>query len=83
MRGKKENVWSIDNDMAKSVSDTGKEKKKLGRRQGRRVVREKRNKGGKVMVSGAMLMEVETVLQTQVRVSPILLLYLCTSAIEL
>ncbi|WCJ23033.1 hypothetical protein M5689_005080 [Euphorbia peplus] len=59
LRGKKENVWSIDNDVEKS------EKSKGRRRKGKRVVKEKRNKGGRVMVSGAMLMEVETVLQTQ------------------
>ncbi|XP_065859125.1 uncharacterized protein [Euphorbia lathyris] len=63
VKGQKENVWSIDNDMEKSASE--KAKKNQRRRKGKRVVREKRNKGGRVMVSGAMLMEVETVLQTQ------------------
>ncbi|CAK7347756.1 unnamed protein product [Dovyalis caffra] len=65
LRGKKENVWSIDNDMENSAAEKEKERGKQKRRKGRRVVRGKRNKGGKIMVSGAMLMEVETVLQTQ------------------
>lgn len=65
MKGKKDNVWSVDNELAM------KEKERAGKRRprGRRVVRRKRTKhggGGRVMVSGVMLMEVETVLQTQV-----------------
>ncbi|XP_011016396.1 PREDICTED: uncharacterized protein LOC105119903 [Populus euphratica] len=64
-RGRKENVWSIDNDMEKTTSDKEKERGKQKRRKGRRVVRGKRNKAGEIMVSGTMLMEVETVLQTQ------------------
>ncbi|KAL5795074.1 hypothetical protein ACOSP7_003668 [Xanthoceras sorbifolium] len=64
VRGKKENVWSIDNEMAKAKSSSGKTQQR--RRRGRTVVRQKRNKGGgRVMVSAAMLTEVETVLQTQ------------------
>lgn len=66
LRGKKENVWSIDNE--KSASEKTQQQQR--RRRGRRVVREKRNRGGggvgRVLVSGSMLMEVETVLQTQV-----------------
>lgn len=63
MRGNnKENVWSVDNDLAKVSSQ-----KEKGR--GRRSMK-KRKKGskggGRVIVTGAMLMEVETVLQTQV-----------------
>lgn len=49
MKGNKENVWSVDNELAK------KEKKGRGRSK----------KSGRVVVTGAMLMEVETVLQTQ------------------
>ncbi|XP_058008259.1 uncharacterized protein LOC131182898 [Hevea brasiliensis] len=64
IKGKKENVWSIDNDMAKSAAEKEKGRTKP-RRRGRRVVRRKRNRDGRIMVSGAMLMEVETVLQTQ------------------
>ncbi|KAJ6729956.1 DIHYDROOROTATE DEHYDROGENASE (DUF3598) [Salix viminalis] len=64
-RGKKENVWSIDNDMGKDTSDKEKERGKQKRRKGKRVVRGKRNKAGKIIVSGTMLMEVETILQTQ------------------
>ncbi|GMP42586.1 hypothetical protein CsSME_00012279 [Camellia sinensis var. sinensis] len=55
----KDNVWSVDNAMAE-------ERTGPSRKRGKKVrsVR-KRSKGDKVMVSGAMLMEVETVLQTQ------------------
>lgn len=56
----KKNVWSIDNDLAKVDSS---QKKKKGR--GKKKMVEK-NKGGSVVVTEAMLMEVETVLQTQV-----------------
>ncbi|XP_030494111.1 uncharacterized protein LOC115709967 [Cannabis sativa] len=62
VKGKKENVWSVDNEMA------SKSKERTGRRRqrGRKVVRRRRSKNGRgVMVSGAMLIEVETVLQTQ------------------
>lgn len=58
MKGNKENVWIVDNELAK--------KEKKGRGRSKKVV--KRNKGkksGRVVVTGAMLMEVETVLQTQ------------------
>ncbi|KAL3742697.1 hypothetical protein ACJRO7_018076 [Eucalyptus globulus] len=61
VRGKKDNVWSVDNDVARAAA----EKERARRRKGRRVVRGKRGRDGKVMASGAMLMEVETVLQTQ------------------
>ncbi|KAG8391500.1 hypothetical protein BUALT_Bualt01G0194200 [Buddleja alternifolia] len=59
----KENVWSVDNEMAK----IGKEKERTRRRKkkGGKRVRNVNRKGDKVMVSGSMLMEVETVLQTQ------------------
>jgi len=60
VRGNKDNVWSIDNELAK-VSSSQKEKRRK-----RRVVKRKGEKGGRIIVSGAMLVEVETVLQTQV-----------------
>ncbi|XP_022770156.1 uncharacterized protein LOC111313727 isoform X2 [Durio zibethinus] len=60
LKGKKENVWSIDNELAKAE----KERKKQ-RRKGKKVVRGRKNKTGRVLVSGAMLMETETVLQAQ------------------
>jgi hypothetical protein len=63
VKGKKENVWSVDNDLAKA-SSSQKEKKERGRK--KMVKRNKGKKGGRVIVTGAMLMEVETVLQTQV-----------------
>ncbi|XP_014515098.1 uncharacterized protein LOC106772960 [Vigna radiata var. radiata] len=59
VRGNKENVWSIDNELAK-VASSQKEKRRK-----RRVVKRKGEKGGRIIVSGAMLVEVETVLQTQ------------------
>ncbi|XP_059651649.1 uncharacterized protein LOC132299184 [Cornus florida] len=58
----KDNVWSVDNDIAKAEKERGHRRRKRGRRV--RTVG-KRSKGDRVMVSGAMLMEVETVLQTQ------------------
>lgn len=64
LKGKKENVWSIDNEIAEKEKE--RERAKQRRRKGRRVDREKRSRDGKVLVSGAMLMEVETLLQTQV-----------------
>lgn len=67
LKGKnKDNVWSVDNELS------SKEKQRATRRgqKGRSVfARKKRSRGGVgrgVMVSGAMLMEVETVLQTEV-----------------
>ena len=61
MKGNKENVWSVDNELAK--------KEKKGRGRSKKVVkRNKSKKSGRVVVTGAMLMEVETVLQTQVMI---------------
>ena len=63
MKGKKDNVWSVDNELAQ------KDKTSKRRPKGRRMVRRKRTKAGgdgRVLVSSAMLVEVETVLQTQV-----------------
>ncbi|KAL5147248.1 hypothetical protein HKD37_06G016965 [Glycine soja] len=61
VRGSKDNMWSIDNELAKASSS---QKEKRRRQRGRSVVRRKGPKGGRVIVSGAMLLEVETVLQT-------------------
>ncbi|CAM8990897.1 unnamed protein product [Rhodiola kirilowii] len=55
------NVWSIDNEMAEKEGK-GESRKKRGTRV--KSVR-KRSGDGKVVVSGAMLVEIETVLQTQ------------------
>ncbi|OAY65137.1 hypothetical protein ACMD2_14721 [Ananas comosus] len=63
---RKENVWSVDNDLAARASVE--EKKLLRRRKGRgRRTRSpvRRGEDSKVLVSGNMLMEIETVLQTQ------------------
>ncbi|XP_027335217.1 uncharacterized protein LOC113849480 [Abrus precatorius] len=62
VKGNKDNVWSIDNELAKVASS---QKEKRRKQRGRRMVKRKRPKGGRVIVSGAMLVEVETVLQTQ------------------
>lgn len=64
MRAKgKENVWSIDNEMAKTAKE--KDRRRRKKRGGKRV-RNVNRKGDRVLVSGCMLMEVENVLQTQV-----------------
>lgn len=70
VKGKKENVWSIDNELASKSKNRSTTR---GRQRGRRVLKKKQknentsNHGRDVvMVSGAMLMEVENVLQTQV-----------------
>lgn len=68
LKGGKENVWSVDNEMARAEKEKEKEKikrrrKKKGR--GRMKNLNTKSTGDKVMVSGAMLMEVENVLQTQ------------------
>ena len=68
VKGKKDNVWSVDNELAQK----DKEKTTKRRPKGKRMVRRKRTKagaGGRVLVSSAMLVEVETVLQTQVTMS--------------
>ena len=68
VRGNKENVWSVDNERAKVAAE--REKGRGRRHRGRRMVKRKRHKGGRVIVTGAMLVEAETVLQTQVRFIP-------------
>ncbi|KAI3444806.1 hypothetical protein Pfo_001471 [Paulownia fortunei] len=59
----KENVWSIDNEMAKIEKE--KERMRRRKKRGGKRVRNVNRKGDRVLVSGSMLMEVETVLQTQ------------------
>lgn len=66
LKGNKENVWSVDNEMAE------KEKRKVkpkGRRRGKRLSGGRKGQYGRVLVSGTMLIESETVLQTQVSIS--------------
>ncbi|GMH17202.1 hypothetical protein Nepgr_019043 [Nepenthes gracilis] len=58
----KDNVWSIDNELAKKVDERESDMRRRRRDRRRRV---RKIKGSRVLVSGAMLMEVETVLQTQ------------------
>ncbi|KAE8707442.1 hypothetical protein F3Y22_tig00110384pilonHSYRG00896 [Hibiscus syriacus] len=63
VKGKKENVWSIDNERVKAEKEKGREStKQRRRRKGKRVVSDRKKKTGWVLVSAAMLMEVETVL---------------------
>lgn len=73
VKGNKENVWSVDNELANAQK--GKDGNRTTRRKpkARRVIKRKRNQSGRIMVSGAMLMEVETVLQTQVLSPPLCL----------
>ncbi|XP_059301735.1 uncharacterized protein LOC132053649 isoform X2 [Lycium ferocissimum] len=66
----KENVWSIDNnEMAKKEKEREKPRRRMRKRGGgkriRRNVTRKSSKGDRVMMSAAMLMDVQTVLQTQ------------------
>ncbi|XP_015938822.1 uncharacterized protein LOC107464421 [Arachis duranensis] len=65
VKGNKENVWSVDNELAKVATEREKGNSRGRRNRGRRMVKRKRHKGGRVIVTGAMLVEVETVLQTQ------------------
>lgn len=63
-----DNVWSVDNELAEAAAMVEQERANRRRRKkkGTKVKSlGKRSTGDKVMVSGAMLMEVETVLQTQ------------------
>ncbi|PIA30945.1 hypothetical protein AQUCO_05300049v1 [Aquilegia coerulea] len=62
----KENVWSIDNKLAKESEMVEKDSYKGKKRGGKRVKNlKKKDPNSRVMVSGIMLMEVETVMQTQ------------------
>jgi hypothetical protein len=65
----KDNVWSVDNDRAAKEAVRGTKHRRRRRPSGRRLPPPKRkgkDAGSRVLVSGAMLVEVETVLQTQV-----------------
>lgn len=53
----------MDNELANAQKDRDRATRRNPK--GRRIIKRKRNKGGTILVSGAMLMEVETVLQTQ------------------
>lgn len=61
----KENVWSVDNELAKAeaAAEESKRRRRLGKRM--KNLRKRSRKSG-MMISAAMLMEVDTVLQTQV-----------------
>nr|CAB3485304.1 unnamed protein product [Digitaria exilis] len=66
----KENVWSVDNDRAAKEASRGPKHRRRRRPGGRRLPsppprRKGNDAGSRVLVSGAMLVEVETVLQTQ------------------
>ncbi|KAG0477838.1 hypothetical protein HPP92_012557 [Vanilla planifolia] len=61
---KKENVWSIDNELA-SMKEIEENKKLARKRSKGKRVKATGRKDSTVLVSAAMLMEIETVLQTQ------------------
>lgn len=60
LKGNKENTWSVDNEIAESEK---RKRKPKGRRRGKRLGAGGRK--GRVLVSGTMLIETETLLQTQ------------------
>lgn len=64
----KDNVWSIDSEVTKAEKEKEKTRRKKKRGNGRRMTKNtvQKSRCGRVMVSGAMLIETETVLQTQV-----------------
>ncbi|KAI3911905.1 hypothetical protein MKW92_039641 [Papaver armeniacum] len=62
----KENVWSVDNELAKGEEKQNPSRsRKRGGKRVKNVGGGKKDKNSRVMVSGTMLDEVETVLQTQ------------------
>lgn len=62
----KDNVWSIDNEIVKAVEEKERDRRRSRRKKGRgKRVNKFGGKDSTVMVSGAMLMELETVLETQ------------------
>ncbi|CAH2057964.1 unnamed protein product [Thlaspi arvense] len=63
LKGSKENTWSVDNEMAENEKRKRKPKGRGGR--GKRLGGGRKGKNGRVLVSGTMLIETETVLQTQ------------------
>lgn len=60
----KENVWSIDKEVAKTEKENDRTRRR--RKRGGKRVRNVNRRGDRVLVSGSMLMEVETVIQMQV-----------------
>ncbi|XP_010933582.1 uncharacterized protein [Elaeis guineensis] len=62
---KKENVWSVDNELAARAAAEDKAAALRRRKKKARRVRSAGERDPRVLVSGAMLMEIETVLQTQ------------------
>jgi hypothetical protein len=66
---RKENIWSVDNDLAEKKALREKRRRNIARRRGRRNGSSSGQRGkmnSQVLVSGPMLMEVERILQTQV-----------------
>lgn len=76
----KDNVWSIDNEVVKTEKEKGRTRR---RKRGGKRVRNVIKRGDRVLVSGSMLMEVETVLQTQVMSAYGFLLFMIISIVEL
>lgn len=62
LKGNKDNTWSVDNEIAENEK---RKRKPRGRRRGKRLAGGRK---GRILVSGAMLMETETLLQTQVSI---------------
>ncbi|CAN8318501.1 unnamed protein product [Cochlearia groenlandica] len=60
LKGNKDNVWSVDNEIAENENQRKRKPKGKRRTKGKRLAF-----GRKVLVSGSMLIETETVLQTQ------------------
>lgn len=60
-------MWSVDNEFAEAEAEKESKRRRRSKRMRMRVKKVgKKMMEGRVLVSGAMLMEVETVLQTQV-----------------
>ncbi|KAF3340428.1 hypothetical protein FCM35_KLT16199 [Carex littledalei] len=63
---RKENIWSVDNDLAEKAALREKKRRDGAKRRGRRNLSGRKEKlDSRILVSGPMLVELETVLQTQ------------------
>lgn len=64
---RKENIWSVDNDLAEKAALREKKRRDGGKRRGKRNLSGRKEKmDSRILVSGPLLVELETVLQTQV-----------------
>ncbi|KAJ0258566.1 Dihydroorotate dehydrogenase [Hirschfeldia incana] len=62
LKGNKENIWSVDNDTAENEN---RKRKPKGKKQRSKRLGSGGGKKGRILISGTMLIESETVLQTQ------------------